>query len=1089
MNAIYSCFKQMIKLQLCLCILLLITIKYSDGQNLLTVIQKGHELAVLTVAVSPDSNYVATGSRDKSIKLWELNTGREVRSFLGHGASVNQLEFSSDGKYLISANGDATAKIWEVATGKELFSIKPDEERITDVAYDPKGRFFVTVGFGQKVRVWDVLTKKKLAEMEADGYAGSGGLIHVAISPDGAWLAVGEDGFTANVYQTTDWKKVYAFNTSTLHSSCGGCYTDVQFTFDSKYLIKASNNDAVLKYDLDNGKPVTTYSKQVDDLKSVAVSTTNKLLVLCTENFVTLYNMDRGDSLKTIRPDTEAALNQATLTADGKRLLIASDNNTVMIYDINSGKQTSELTGFLNARDKGGLTYDPNSYWDANIAKYLRFKGAVIVSKDNKTLLRGKFGTKAKRWDIATGKTEMEYVGHEKAVVCYRYNSDGSLLLTGGADGMLVIWDAKKGDTLRTIKSYNEPVFDVNFSSDETKIVSSSWDGTLKIHEVATGKRLTYIDLDNASAYLTQFTPNDLYVVTANLPTGLAIREIDTKKVIREFIGHTETVSAVQLMRDGNKLLSASWDGSIRLWDVGTGLMERKFMAHQGAVYTSIMTANEKNFFSAGADRIIRYWDMTTGKVIKTFSGHQSEVMSLALTTDEKMLISHSVDGVTKFWDLASGKEFFEHIHIGEKDWMAKSPEGYFNATEQARQYIHFVDGMKTYSADQFFEEFYRPDLLPRIFQSRGGDDGYKSMQGKLLKSPPPTVKVALLPSSEKGKAELYVRVQDNGAGVEDVKIFHNGKSVLIDKNFVLPKGKGQVATFKKEVSLVGGNNTFSATASNLDRVEADPHAVEVFSDIVTRNSTCYLLAVGINQYKNPKLALNYAKPDAESFKQIINEMGVSLHKKLEIHTLYDGEATRTGILNKLDELSAKIQQEDVFIFYYAGHGSMVDDQFFFIPTESLRLYDLNALQKEAIEGSVLQEKFKKIQALKQLIIMDACQSGGSVELMAARGATEEKAIAQLSRSAGIHVMASAGSEQFAAEFTELGHGIFTYLLIKGLSGEADGSPKDGKVTIYELKSFLDDQVPELTRKLKGKPQYPHTFSRGQDFPLVVEEE
>lgn len=107
---------------------------------------------------------------------------------------------------------------------------------------------------------------------------------------------------------------------------------------------------------------------------------------------------------------------------------------------------------------------------------------------------------------------------------------------------------------------------------------------------------------------------------------------------------------------------------------------------------------------------------------------------------------------------------------------------------------------------------------------------------------------------------------------------------------------------------------------------------------------------------------------------------------------------------------------------------------------------------------------------------------------MATRGATEEKAIAQLSRSAGIHVMASAGSEQFAAEFAELGHGIFTYLLIKGLSGEADGSPKDGKVTIYELKSFLDDQVPELTRKLKGKPQYPHTFSRGQDFPLVVEE-
>ena len=118
---------------------------------------------------------------------------------------------------------------------------------------------------------------------------------------------------------------------------------------------------------------------------------------------------------------------------------------------------------------------------------------------------------------------------------------------------------------------------------------------------------------------------------------------------------------------------------------------------------------------------------------------------------------------------------------------------------------------------------------------------------------------------------------------------------------------------------------------------------------------------------------------------------------------------------------------------------------------------------------------------------MDACQSGGSVELLAARGASEEKAIAQLSRSAGIHVLASAGSEQFAAEFKELGHGLFTYVLLKALEGEADGSPKDGKVTIYELKSYLDDQVPDITKKMKGKPQYPYTFSRGHDFPITID--
>ncbi|MFN6946978.1 MAG: caspase domain-containing protein, partial [Cytophagaceae bacterium] len=169
-----------------------------------------------------------------------------------------------------------------------------------------------------------------------------------------------------------------------------------------------------------------------------------------------------------------------------------------------------------------------------------------------------------------------------------------------------------------------------------------------------------------------------------------------------------------------------------------------------------------------------------------------------------------------------------------------------------------------------------------------------------------------------------------------------------------------------------------------------------------------------------------------------------------------------------------------------AGHGSMHDDNFYFIPSDCSRLHDGQKLAKEAIHADVLQEKLKGIQALKQIIIMDACYSGGSAEVLATRGSVEEKAIAQLSRSAGIHILASAGGEQAAKEVAELNHGLFTYLILQGLKGEADGSPKDGKVTVYELKSYLDDRTPELNLKYGGKPQYPYTFSRGHDFPVLI---
>ena len=126
-----------------------------------------------------------------------------------------------------------------------------------------------------------------------------------------------------------------------------------------------------------------------------------------------------------------------------------------------------------------------------------------------------------------------------------------------------------------------------------------------------------------------------------------------------------------------------------------------------------------------------------------------------------------------------------------------------------------------------------------------------------------------------------------------------------------------------------------------------------------------------------------------------VKSAGKSIYADVEVVSLYDKEATKENILKALDEMKSKVQLNDVFIFYYAGNGSVVDEKFYFIPTESKRLYDGESLDKEAIEATVIQDKLTEIKALKQVIIMDACQSGKSVELLAQRGVLEEKAIAQ----------------------------------------------------------------------------------------------
>ncbi len=1056
------------------------------SQNLETVIQKGHDQRVLAVAVSPDSNYVATGSRDRSVKLWELSTGREVRNFLGHDGSINGIAFSTDGKFILTSCSDMTAKIWEVETGKNIFTTEPTTKLLTEVAISPDMKYFVVAGYNDEANVYSWGTKKIITKLKVNADQGLGYGVHLSFSSDSKWLAVGEDNYTATIYNTTNWEKVNVFNKE--EGWCGGCATWATFSKDNKSVIMGSNKGPVKKYDLATNKLITQYTDKIEELAGLQFSKDEKQIIAITKEEITFWDNATGKEIERIKTNLNTEVNDACLSVNGSKILMACDNNVTVVWDIKSKKIESTLTGILNERDKGNINYDANNYWESHIAKYIRLKNSLLLTNDGKSLIKGKFGTKIKRWDVASGQTEMEYVGHEKAALCYVLTKDGKQMISGGGDGNIIIWNVESGDSLFSIKAHREPIFDIQLSSDETKILTGSWDGTMKIHDLKSGKRISYIDLENASAFSLLFSTNDLYVFAAQLGKSLSMREIDTKEIVREFVGHTDVVSSIRLNNDGSKLLSTSWDGSIRLWNVSTGLMDKKFSGHQGAVHVAIFDQSNQHIFSGGIDRAVRMWDVNTSKVIKTFDGHQAEVTSILLSKDGKMLITHATDGVTKFWDLETGKEFFEQIQIGERDWMAKTPDGYFTGTDGARKSIHYVSGMKTYSVDQFFNEYYRPELLPTLFKNRGESKSNPGLQGKLKSSPPPTIKVATVPNTDPMLVDVYVKMTNNGSGVSNVKLFHNGKNIPIDRTKLeTPTKKGASTVYKQTIGLVGGTNTFSASASNEDNIESDPQSIEVFADHSAKSSTCYILSVGINTYKNPKMSLNYAKPDAESFGEMMHDKGTALFKSMEIHTLYNEDASREKILSKLEELAGKVGTNDVFIFYYAGHGSMVDNQFYFVPSEGSRLYDAKALQKEAIEASVLQDKFKNILALKQLIIMDACQSGGSVELLATRGAAEEKAIAQLSRSAGIHVMASAGSEQFATEFEQLGHGLFTYVLIEALQGAADGAPKDGKVTIYELKSYLDDQMPEMTRKLKGKPQYPYTFSRGHDFPLVIE--
>lgn len=490
----------------------------------------------------------------------------------------------------------------------------------------------------------------------------------------------------------------------------------------------------------------------------------------------------------------------------------------------------------------------------------------------------------------------------------------------------------------------------------------------------------------------------------------------------------------------------------------------------------------------------------------------QSIALDVNIASNGKLVVGAFADGVIRWFRMSDGRLLASlYMDVVSRQWIMWTPEGYYDCSDRGDSLVgwHMNNGIdkkaEFYDAAKFFDRFYHPEVVAASIRELKTDHeiavalGLKSTQKSLddgIKQPPKVTFIS--PTSDNAKNELLdveVMAEDQGGGVGEIRLYHNGKIVADDVRKITVKQESMQGVVRKKFSvlLTTGDNILTATALADDRSESNPAEKKIVYAGAQKNASLYALIIGINTYKNSKYNLNYAKADAEAYAALLRNHGSSIFDKVVIDEVFDTNATKETIQSKITSIAAVIKPEDVFVLYYAGHGVMSEaapgeqSLFFLIPTDVVKMYlDTASLSTKAISAVELKGWCALIKAQKQLIVFDACQSGGALTQFASRGAAEEKAIMQLARSSGVVVMASTGTEQFAAEFTQLGHGVFTYALLEGLQGKADGGTRDGKITVKELEAYINDRVPELTTQYRGEAQYPTSYSSGQDFPILT---
>jgi WD40 repeat protein len=278
---------------------------------------KGDDGEFFGLAFCPtDSRLLASASADKSIKLWDIQTGQVVRTFHGHKEAAICVAFSPDGRRLLSGSMDRTVKLWDAQTGKELLSIPGFKVMVHSLAFSPTGPAFAT-GSHRKLQLWDSQTGHLLLERQADPeFVG-----RVAFSPDGKYLATAGHGGTAKVWNVTSGKEICSF---TKHQTS---VLGVAFHPQGEYLASGGFDHRVRLWDPVTADEITTLSGHTHSVNSVAFSPDGRYLASASGKEVIVWDVTDLENIKSRKIFDRLPGRTGRCVAfspDGKRLAVAS---------------------------------------------------------------------------------------------------------------------------------------------------------------------------------------------------------------------------------------------------------------------------------------------------------------------------------------------------------------------------------------------------------------------------------------------------------------------------------------------------------------------------------------------------------------------------------------------------------------------------------------------------------------------------------------------------------------------------------------------------------------------------------------------
>jgi WD40 repeat protein len=592
----------------------------------------GHLDRVSTVAFSPDGQWLATGGEDSLVtgaedtlvKVWEVNTGREVFSLAGHKSSVRNLAFSPDGGRILTGSMDYSCKIWDARSGRELCKLIGHSGGVTSLRFSSDGQRVLTGSDDKTARVWDANTGQELFRLTGHKAA----VRKLAFCADGERLLTA-DGDSVKVWDAVTRGLVLTFDAET-----------AAFSLDGHRIATARSNQPIKVWDAHtgaevlrlNGLAVPLDRVHSQNLSPLIFSPDDQKLVTLTSDQMAHVSDARTSQELVALPAQRGGIRWSVFSPDGQRIVTGSEAGT-RFWDVETGRELLALRG-LESPAFGRPCFSPDGQWIAS-----------------------GYGKTAKLWNSRTQPGLLLLEAHKGPVRSVAFAPDGQRLVTASDDQTATVWDLTTGQPVFSLKGRRGGITAVAVSTDGKLIVTGSQDATAQLWDGQTGAQLRVFQGHRGWLTSVAFSPDGQRILTGSSDRTVGLWDAATGVKLLELTNHTHGVSAVAFSQDGQRIVTGSWDRTAKIWDALTGRELRALGPHDEVVICVAFSPDGKQVITGSGDRTAKVWEISTEIELRRLTGHGASIRAVAYSPDGRRIASGSEDHTLKIWDASTGRE------------------------------------------------------------------------------------------------------------------------------------------------------------------------------------------------------------------------------------------------------------------------------------------------------------------------------------------------------------------------------------------------------------------------------------------------